>query len=172
VSYWSKTFDGRPECVSEVREFTRKAIGDNDGGDLVELVASELAGNAVRHSDSGKPGGQFTLHLAAFLNRWQVRVDDAGGPNVPHVCEPKPIESIEDLDAFGDEVEAGRGLALVASVSSNWGFLGDQAGRAVWVEISMPQAAGVRPRGPRRNSLINVVTAASRRIGSVHDAAC
>ena len=139
MSYWSKTFDGRPECVSEVREFTRKAIGDNEGVDLVELVASELAGNAVRHSDSGEPGGHFTLHLAAFLDRWRVRVDDAGGPRVPHVCEPKPIESIEDLDTFGDEVEAGRGLALVAAVSSKWGVLGNQAGRAVWVEILMPR---------------------------------
>jgi len=138
VSYWSKTFDGRPECVSEAREFTRETIGDDGGVDLVELVASELAGNAVRHSDSGKPGGQFTLHLATFLDRWQVRVDDAGGPRVPQVCEPKPIESIDDLDAFGDEVEAGRGLALVASVSSKWGVLGDQSGRAVWVEILIP----------------------------------
>ncbi|WP_194906244.1 ATP-binding protein [Catenulispora rubra] len=139
MSYWSKTFDGRPEHVSEVRKFTRKVIGDYKGADLVELVASELAGNAVRHSDSGEPGGQFTLHLATFPNRWQVRVDDAGGPRELHVCEPKPIESIDDLDAFGDEVEAGRGLALVAAVSSQWGVLGDQAGRAVWVEILKPR---------------------------------
>ncbi|MBS2547447.1 helix-turn-helix domain-containing protein [Catenulispora sp. NL8] len=144
MSYWSKTFDGRPEHVSEVREFTRKAIGDYDGVDLVELVASELAGNAVRHSDSGEPGGEFTLHLATFLDRWQVRVDDAGGPKVPHICEPKPIDSIADLDAFGDEVETGRGLALVAAVSSKWGVLGDQAGHAVWVEILMPQEMAAR----------------------------
>jgi len=171
VSYWSETFDGRPESASEVREFARKAIGDNEGADLVELVASELAGNAVRHSNSGEPGGQFTLHLAAFLNRWQVRVDDAGGLNVPHVCEPKPIESIEDLDAFGDEVEAGRGLALVAAISSRWGVLGDQTGRAVWVEILIPRAVR-SPSDRRRNSLIITSAAASCRTENVHDAEC
>lgn len=171
MSYWSKTFDGLPECVSEAREFTRQAIGDDEGVDLVELVASELAGNAVRHSDSGKPGGQFTLRLATFGNRWQVRVDDAGGPRAPHVCSPKPIESLDDLDGFGDEVEAGRGLALVAAVSSRWGVLGDEAGRAVWVEILILRAASARRRSHRPASGVNAAAGASRRTGSVHDAA-
>lgn len=135
MSYWSRSFDGLPECVSDVREYTRKVVGDSNGADLVELVASELAGNAIRHSESGEPGGQFTLHLADLRNRWQVRVDDEGGVTVPRVCEASPIESLEDLDRFGDEVEAGRGLAMVAAVSSDWGVLGDQAARAVWAEI-------------------------------------
>lgn len=135
MPYWSKTFDGLPEHVSEVREYTRKLLGDSEVADAVELVVSELAGNAVRHSDSGEPGGQFTVHLAAFRDRWQVRVDDEGGPSVPHVREPMPIECIEDLDALGEDVEVGRGLTLVAGLSSAWGVLGDQSGRAVWVEI-------------------------------------
>src|SRR3954466_841038 len=104
MPYWSQSFNGRPECVAEVREYTRTVVGDCAGADLVELVASELAGNAIRHSDSGEPGGQFVLHIAALSNRWQIRVDDAGGTNVPHVCEPAPIESVEDLDRFGDEI--------------------------------------------------------------------
>ncbi|MEY9858522.1 serine/threonine-protein kinase RsbW [Catenulispora sp. GAS73] len=138
MTYWSRSFDGIPECVSEVREHTRGLLGGCEGADLVELVASELAGNAIRHSDSGEPGGQFTVHLAAFADRWQVRVDDEGGSTVPHVCELPPIETVEDLDRFSNEVEDGRGLALVAAVSSAWGVLGDQAARAVWAEILMP----------------------------------
>lgn len=141
MTYWSRSFDGIPECVPEVREHTRKLLGGCRGADVVELVASELAGNAIRHSDSGEPGGRFTVHLATFADRWQVRVDDEGGQRVPHICQQLPIESVEDLDYFGTEVEAGRGLALVAAVSSAWGVLGGHAARAVWAEIVMPGEA-------------------------------
>jgi len=141
MTYWSRSFDGKPECVPEVREHTRNLLGGCRSADVVELVASELAANAVRHSDSGEPGGQFTVHLATFADRWQVRVDDEGGLRIPHICEQAPIENVDDLDQFGDEVECGRGLALVAAVSSAWGILGDQAARAVWAEIMMPGEA-------------------------------
>lgn len=141
MTYWSRSFDGIPECVPEVREHTRKLLGDCRGADVVELVASELAGNAIRHSDSGEPGGHFTVHLATFADRWQIRVDDEGGPQVPHICKQPSIDSVEDLDHLGDDVEAGRGLELVAAVSSAWGVLGDHAARAVWAEIAMPGEA-------------------------------
>lgn len=139
VSYWSQNFDGVPECVARVREYTRKVVGDCEGADVLELIASELASNAIRHSHSGEPGGQFTLHLAVFRDRWQIRVDDAGGPRTPEVCDLAPFEGAADLDTFGEEIEAGRGLALVAAMSSEWGVLGDQAARAVWAEILIPE---------------------------------
>lgn len=128
MAYWSETFDGRAECVADVRRFTVKALGDSPGVELVELVASELAGNAVQHSDSGQPGGQFTVHLASFADRWKVRIDDAGGMTEPCV-----------RDAEADRDEAGRGLALVAALSSHWGVVGDHYARAVWAEIPIPE---------------------------------
>jgi serine/threonine-protein kinase RsbW len=140
VPYWSRSFDGLPERVSEVREFIRDAVGDDEGVDLVEMVASELVGNAIRHSESGEPGGVFTVRLATFVNGWHVRVDDAGGTSEPHICEAPAIESVEDLDRYGDEIEAGRGLAMVAAISAKWGVLGDSHARAVWAEIVMPRA--------------------------------
>jgi hypothetical protein len=130
MSYWSETFDGRPACVADVRHFTTKALGDAPGVDLVELVASELATNAVRHSDSGRPGGTLTVHLAAFAGHWHIRVDDACGLGEP--C-------VKDSDDFEDE--AGRGLALVAALSKNWGVMGNDYARAVWAEIAKPEEA-------------------------------
>ncbi|NUR93781.1 MAG: ATP-binding protein [Kribbellaceae bacterium] len=139
VPYWSRIFEGLPECVADVREFIRKAIGDDDGADLVELVASELAGNAIRHSGSGEPEGQFILHVAALRNRWIVRVDDAGGVTEPHICASPAIKNAKDVDDYSDEVvETGRGLALVAAVSSEWGVFGDERARAVWAKIKIP----------------------------------
>ena len=137
MSYWTRDFKGRPELLTEVRQFTRSVAGDRGGADLMEMVASELAGNAIQHSDSGGPGGKFTLQVADHQDRWQIRVIDEGGPTEPHICEAASIESVEDLDKLGDEAEAGRGLAMVASVSSAWGVLGDHTSRVVWAEILM-----------------------------------
>jgi anti-sigma regulatory factor (Ser/Thr protein kinase) len=125
MTYWSRSFQGLAESLSEVRRFTAAVLGDRPGVDLVVLAASELAGNAVLHSASGRPGGQFVVHLASFADRWQIRVDDEGGLGEPVLTEP------------GEEEpgEAGRGLALIAAVSRSWGVLGDHYARAVWAEI-------------------------------------
>ena len=141
MQYWSRNFEGLPEHLTEVREFTRFVAGDRDGADLVEMVASELAGNAIQHSESGGPGGKFTLQLAALQDRWQIRVIDEGGPKVPCMRGLASIESAEDLDALGDEAERGRGLAMVSAVSSAWGVLGDQISRVVWAEIQISRTA-------------------------------
>lgn len=135
MSHWTREFKGLPEHLTEVREFTRFVAGDRDGADLMEIVASELAGNAIQHSESGGPGGRFTLQVADHQDRWQIRVIDEGGPIEPHICELASIESLEDLDKLGEEAEAGRGLAMVAAVSSAWGVLGDHTSRVVWAEI-------------------------------------
>lgn len=135
MAYWSRNFEGLPEYLTDVREFTRFVAGNRGGADLLEMIASELAGNAIQHSDSGGPGGQFTLQLAGLEDRWHVRVVDQGGSQEPHVCERPSIENMKDLDGLGDEAESGRGLAMIAAVSSSWGVLGDQASRAVWAEV-------------------------------------
>ena len=141
--YWLRTFEGLPEHLTTVREFTRSVAGDRDGADLMEMVASELASNAIQHSESGGPGGTFALQVLDFQDRWQIRVFDQGGPAVPHIRELTSFESAEDLDELGDEVEAGRGLAMVAAVSSAWGVVGDRDSRAVWAEITTSGKATV-----------------------------
>ena len=135
---WSKTFDGLPEHLTKVRQFTRLVAVGRDGADLLEMVASELAGNAIQHSASGRPGGKFILELADLRDGWQVRVIDEGGPNMPRICPLASIEDAHDLDGLGDEIEAGRGLAMVAEVSSDWGVQGDQNSRSVWAKILIP----------------------------------
>lgn len=148
MSYWSRSFRGIAECLSEVRQFTATVLGDRPGVDLVVLAASELAGNAILHTASGEPGGQFVVHIAAFADRWQIRVDDGGGPGVPRIrgAVPDPaadgfgvVADPDDLDAVAGLAEAGRGLALVAAISSDWGVLGDDYARAVWAEIPHPR---------------------------------
>jgi hypothetical protein len=140
MTYWSRSFQGLAENLSEVRRFTAAVLGDRPGVDLVVLAASELAGNAVLHTASGDPGGQFVVHVAAFADRWQIRVDDQGGRGEP----------VLDTSDEGDPAESGRGLALVAAVSRKWGVLGDHYARAVWAEIPHPTAAEERAAGQTR----------------------
>jgi len=130
MPYYCITLPGSREYVHEARAWTEHVLGESQGADDVVLVASELATNAIRHTASGLPGGTFTLRLAAFTNRWRVRVDDAGGATEPQ------IQTVVD-----DEDEVGRGLAMVASLSSTWGVLGDCNARGVWAEIPIPPAA-------------------------------
>lgn len=136
MSYWSRSFPGLPEHLGDVRRFTQMVLGDAPGTELVVMAVSELAGNAIVHTASGAPDGQFVVHLAAFADRWKVRVDDEGSPSEPRVV----VDAIEE-DPEGDS-ESGRGLAMVASISRTWGVLGDRRARAVWAEIPYPVAVG------------------------------
>jgi anti-sigma regulatory factor (Ser/Thr protein kinase) len=123
VSYFSIYFPGDREYLSEVRRWTAAVVGDKSRADDVVQVVSELAANAIQHTASGDAGGLFILHLATFTNRWHVRVDDQGGPTVPVVMTTT------------NEAEAGRGLAVVAALTSDWGVLGDKYARGVWAEV-------------------------------------
>ena len=126
-SYWVTTWDGLPERLADVRQYLRDTLGDVDGVDDVVLVASELAGNAIRHSRSGEPGGTFTLQVAAFTDCWYVRVDDEGGASNPEPAKP------------GDADESGRGLPVISALARAWGTFGSSGGRTMWAEVAYPR---------------------------------
>lgn len=125
-SYSTRTFQGLPERVADVREYIRRVVGDVDGVDDVELVASELAANAIQHSASGSPGGRFVVQVVEFSDAWHIRVDDQGG--LTHLGP----EDAEDTD------EAGRGLQVVEALCRAWGVIENSAGKTVWAEITYP----------------------------------
>ena len=119
---WSGQFPGQSSQVGAVRRFTREHIGRNDA---LEVVVSELATNAIRHSRSGEPGGWFTLQLQRFPETVQVRVSDLGGPKEPTCVEDAGTGS------------SGRGLTLVDGFSIAWGVEGGEVGRVVWAELAL-----------------------------------
>lgn len=129
MTAWSMGFPGKAECLADARRFTYAVIGETDEAHTVALVANELAGNAIKHTASGKPGGTFVLHLSTSLGRWRVRVDDQGGPKAPSICEANE----------GDE--SGRGLTIVAALSETWGVDGDETAWSVWADIAFDRAA-------------------------------
>lgn len=137
MDVWSREFAGLPECLAEVRTFTFAVLGESDAAHTVALVADELAGNAIKHTASGAPRGEFILRLAVFGDWFRVRVDDQGGPSTPSVRA-----------AEADE-ESGRGLAIVAMVSDRWGVEGGEWGRSVWADIEFAKVPAIsNPDGP------------------------
>ena len=131
MDVWSKEFAGLPECLAEVRSFTLAVLGDSELAHTVALVADELAGNAIKHTASGAPGGEVVLRLAVFGDWCRVRVDDQGGPTTP------------SIRAAEDEDEAGRGLTIVTMLSARWGVDGDERARSVWADIEFTRAPAI-----------------------------
>lgn len=125
-------FPGSAESVADARAFVRRALIARYGTVVedVVLLASELVGNAVRHSDSGRlPGGVVTVTLsepAADVIR--VEVGDAGSA-------AGELRARQDVD---QDSEGGRGLYLVDLLADKWGSHCHAHGRMVWFETTAP----------------------------------
>ncbi|MBK6018372.1 ATP-binding protein [Streptomyces sp. MBT53] len=92
--------------------------------DTAELLATELVGNAVRHTD-----GPAALRVSWAPDTLRIGAWDAN-PELPEL--PRELTAIGDL-------EDGRGLALVAACAKQWGwqplFRGGRQGKYVWCEL-------------------------------------
>jgi len=132
VPAWEQAFPGHPSQARQVRAALRPLLDGVDAstaGDVV-LVVSELAANAIAHSDSGLPGGTFTVRLFRRPGQIHVEVADQG--------------SAWD----GDLARSARhphGLYLVTAVATACGTApGPGRSRRVWARIDDP-AAGPAP---------------------------
>ncbi|MFM9591813.1 ATP-binding protein [Streptomyces scabiei] len=128
VSPWSMAFRFRAASVAEVRAHVRDAVTSwGCEADLVgdaELVAAELAANAVLHGQA--PGWErFTVRLVPGPNGLTVEVDD-GSPRLP---TPMP---------HGENDESGRGLLIIEALSKRWGAdLRAGSGKRTWALLHM-----------------------------------
>jgi serine/threonine-protein kinase RsbW len=137
-----RSFPGQTRQVGAARQFVGQALAGCPARDRLLTCVSELAANAIEHTESGA-GGEFSVAVAwprdgiAF-----VAVMDAGGPE-------KPTGGRSGSDSLA---ESGRGLALVAAYSSRWGYRDTARGRTVWAEATWPvpvRGGGGARRGPR-----------------------
>jgi CheY-like chemotaxis protein len=87
--------------------------------DPVNLLVSELVGNAVRHTDSDI---EVVIHVLAELLRVEVR-DGSAVPPAQRTPDPTDV--------------SGRGLALVDAVASRWGVDPLPQGKSVWFELAL-----------------------------------
>jgi two-component sensor histidine kinase len=123
---FERAYPGTTDQPRKVRADLAKIAGRTAIIDALELLASELAANAVSHSRSGDPGGTFTVRATLYPGDYAwVEVIDRGGP----------------WAAGKDDEEHGRGLAVVAAIAGdgNWGIEGDNSCRIAWFRLDWPQ---------------------------------
>ena len=117
----SEQFLPVPPAVGAARRFVdRTLVAWGVAGEHADamLVVSELATNVVRHA-----GSPFLVSVARRGGQVRISVRDIGrgGPTVR--CATA-------------ESTSGRGLALVAAVSSSWGVEPEADGKSVWADIA------------------------------------
>ena len=117
-----RRFPNRPDSVPAARYFVRGTLTDTPSGvaSAVELMVSELATNAVRHTDSS-----FELLISRAPQELRVEVSD-GGDGRPRMGSPEPSDV------------SGRGLPLVDLMSADWGVREAPrgAGKTVWFTVA------------------------------------
>ena len=124
---WCREFPARPEQVGQARRFLANALAGCPVLDETVLCLSELASNAVLHSESRRTGGTYTVRVeVAPGDHVCVAVQDQGGPWREHPHDDgRP-----------------HGLAIVRGLATDSGTDGDAlTGWIVWARIDWPDQA-------------------------------
>lgn len=109
--------------VAAARRFVARTLtawGQHHATWDAQLIVSELATNAVLHA-----GTPFTVRMALSDAGVRLEVDD-GVTRAPRERH------------YGPDATTGRGVGLVATVSSAWGVSMRPGGKSVWCELMAP----------------------------------
>ncbi|GII76304.1 hypothetical protein Sru01_12860 [Sphaerisporangium rufum] len=136
---WHRAFPGTPDQAARARAFVRFLLSGLPCADEAELIVSELAGNALRHTRSAAEGGWFAVEVTLTPGSGPddpatvvITVDDCGGGGVPSFTGRSPVEAF---------AESGRGLATVAALAARTGYHGSPAtGHRVWAVFALRAA--------------------------------
>jgi MEDS: MEthanogen/methylotroph, DcmR Sensory domain/Histidine kinase-like ATPase domain len=110
-----------PSALRAVRCFVKDALtawGKPAAIGDASLVVSELATNAIVHANS-----PFRVSMTATDTGVKIAVDDLS-PHPPILCAPEAAPT------------GGRGVMLVAALSSRWGVELGPHGKRIWSEIA------------------------------------
>jgi hypothetical protein len=111
----AKRFEPRPQLVAEARAFVRDHIRGTARAEDIELAASELATNAIRHAMT-----PFELSIHVAPQRIRLEVTDAS-PVIPVLVQTAGPR---------------HGLHIVDQLAEQWGIREIDGGKTVWAEFS------------------------------------
>lgn len=129
-------FGAGPPQMPLVRAFLTACAErqDADYRYLFTLLGSELAANAIRHTRSGERFGYYTLKCERLRDGLRLTCRDLGRP-VESFDPDDPRYLKADPRGLDAQVEAGRGLALIDALASEWGDNGIPFARKVWFTL-------------------------------------
>ncbi|MDQ1437341.1 MAG: hypothetical protein QOK43_970 [Acidimicrobiaceae bacterium] len=112
-----------PRMREVLRRLLRSWRMEEAGDGVIELLATELAANVVKHA-----GSDMTVIVRYLGPVVRIEVGD-GSRELPR---PRVADD-EDMD--------GRGLALIEALAQDWGVLPTRTGKRVWCDIAVAAAA-------------------------------
>jgi anti-sigma regulatory factor (Ser/Thr protein kinase) len=121
----TRTFAHDPATVGQARMWAREHVSArtasrprrNDLADDIATVVSELMTNALR---AGSAHTVVTLHI---------------GPEAITVAVTDSVAALPELREAGPTETSGRGLQIVAALSTDWGVTTWNVGKTVWAEV-------------------------------------
>jgi len=118
-------FPAVPTSVRAARTFVADVLADSEmDTEVVRLLTSELATNAVLHAHSG-----FRVRLRSGPESVRVEVINS---------EPELLLAIQEPSERG-----GRGLRLVEDLSIDWGVESSRAEKKVWFTVPAPRGSRI-----------------------------
>ena len=116
-------FEAAASSVGRARCFVVDAAGvDESTSQVLQLVVSELATNAVLHARS-----PYDVRVITGLDALRIEVADES-PQLP------------SLRNGGSRSVSGRGLAIVDRLVRQWGVVPEAPGKRIWVEFGADSA--------------------------------
>jgi anti-sigma regulatory factor (Ser/Thr protein kinase) len=135
--------------VRAARDFNRATLqrwGVTGCCDDIAVVMSELLTNALHHALPARPAGSVRPVDGLDRSRWPIRLGlmQPGSSVLCAVADPSDqVPVLREPDYLA---ESGRGLHVVASLSSEWGWTAPgPSGKVVW---AMVPAQIAEPRLP------------------------
>jgi serine/threonine-protein kinase RsbW len=134
-SCWRRLFAGEARQLGLLRRWLASLLPECGARDDATYAATELAANAVMHTASGRPGGQFAVEVLWSPSTVRIAVGDGGASSGPRVAN----------DPAG---ECGRGLMVVTGLAARTGVWGDERGRVVWADVPWEKTCPVGAASP------------------------
>ena len=112
---YQQDFPGRADQLSQLRREIAPYLADCPAADDITLIASELAANAILHSQSR--GATFTIRCQLSSRAARIEAEDLGGPWRPRNPGDRPhgldiIAALTGPDQWGSET-TGTGRRIV-----------------------------------------------------------
>ena len=116
---YTGVFRGRPDQVGRARHAITRHLAGHPAAADAALIISELAGNAVLHSNSA--GQFFTVRARPDepACTWKSKISAAPGTPPRDITRPHGLDVLQALVGPG-----------------NWGINGDSTGRTAWARLS------------------------------------